>query len=989
MFVVSSNNAESVDADKMDADSAVMDKAPTLASLPTPISSAQSLPDSRSSSMVVDSPQTAAEPSVEPAPRIPTAAPLASLVAETNLDCMQVDEPEPASDIGQFIDGATATSDGIRVDSLVAEPNKASALAPAYASDMTSAMPSPISSGRVAKRRTARPRRPTLARKKSSADALDDLTLARHISDPNRMSIDHRESQDLATAIGADAESNSDALRRFKLENRQTEAAAADIGGAAVAPLPFSGLKRKSPEAESQASVMQTDTLFAKMAEDENSGSAPNPELAFESAEQTKFDIEHAPELAADSVAEVKAGAAVDADAIEDLEPDEVSDDEGAPRRQLMGTRTIRFKAPRDARVQIFELDEDDDQQMEQSQSNELTQSESNRMDTDVIPDPNEPLPVHFQALASPQTGQAHSSTTPRKKNLSRLAGASSADAPHSPSRVTTPHRVVYSPVNPKTVINPHRNGAHGLANGNDSVSDTPAKAPRFSLGQATDGGKDLGKDKDAYRARLSSIGGSRVTTGRMSTAGEIEPEFEETRVPFLPARRYVQKTHILAACGQTAPIDWVSGGLQACGVLLPELDPSTHTEEEMGEVESRSGLCKIGEATYSEVFSAQWRYVPRTRYDRFNSKKGMVKGERLMQVALKIIPFGNTGVKSGTGEPQTTLRDLYQEIGATLALSRLSERERAKLQEARLQLKVPLSPKERELGANFVKAFRVCICQGPLPAPLLRAWDRWKVEYPALCENVRPDYYPKNQLFAVFVLEMGGETLENAAVSTWKEARSILRQLALSMALAERNNRFEHRDLHWGNIMVTRSNSQLTFLYQLPPSETRQKSTLLSIPSYKVRCTIIDYTLSRLHVDNDANDAVGTKPANYDPTNNVFYVALKDEALFCGEGDIQYDVYRQMRECSKKKWDGFHPKTNVLWLAYVLHKIIKTKSPSICDDLMAFAESKLGAAVAGAPAEIKRAASQELIRRWISEFEQSESCTQALKCALLDLYKH
>ncbi|KAJ2381225.1 hypothetical protein GGI23_007633, partial [Coemansia sp. RSA 2559] len=184
------------------------------------------------------------------------------------------------------------------------------------------------------------------------------------------------------------------------------------------------------------------------------------------------------------------------------------------------------------------------------------------------------------------------------------------------------------------------------------------------------------------HRLSVESAGSRRNTTNEVS----IEPDIEETAVPFLPARRYVQKTHILAACGQTAPIDWAGGGLQACGVLLPNLEAPEHTEKQMGEIESKSGLCKIGEATYSEVFSAQWKYVPKTRYDKFNSKRGDVKGERIMQVALKVIPFGNSSVKSGTGEPQTTLRDLYQEIGATLALSRLSERERAKLQEARMQ---------------------------------------------------------------------------------------------------------------------------------------------------------------------------------------------------------------------------------------------------------------------------------------------------------------
>ncbi|KAJ2393311.1 hypothetical protein GGI05_002454 [Coemansia sp. RSA 2603] len=234
----------------------------------------------------------------------------------------------------------------------------------------------------------------------------------------------------------------------------------------------------------------------------------------------------------------------------------------------------------------------------------------------------------------------------------------------------------------------------------------------------------------------------------------------------------------------------------------------------------------------------------------------------------------------------------------------------------------------------------------------------------------------------------MGGETLENANISTWKEARSIIRQLALSMALAERHNRFEHRDLHWGNIMVARSNSNLTFLYQLPPASGRVKPTLISIPSYKVRCTIIDYTLSRLHIDNDESEDGGTKPAKYNPADNVFYVDLKDEALFQGEGDIQYDVYRQMRTCSKSKWSEFCPQTNVYWLVYALDKILTTKSPKIQEELRAFAESKLGSALTAAPADVRRAAGQELLCRWIVEFKQCQSSTQVLKCALLDLYK-
>ncbi|KAJ2824209.1 hypothetical protein IWW50_003439, partial [Coemansia erecta] len=674
--------------------------------------------------------------------------------------------------------------------------------------------------------------------------------------------------------------------------------------------------------------------------------------------------------------------------------------------RQHLAARAMRFKAPRNARAQTYDIDDVPESNFSDIPSTpprrgstvrrelvdianpEFAQQETQEYTSPLPPaQPCTPANANQNSLRTP----THSSRTGRVSNGKPRASLAATQIipkrnvvgippiiPHSPSRMATPHRVVYSPTRPMTQLkaqSPKRKTIGGI-----SMPLPPALAIKQS--------------EDRHRASLPAIRRSlskdRIVPASSRSSGEStnEPEIEETKVPFLPARRYVQKSHILAACGQTAPIDWVSGGLQACGVLLPNLDSATHGDEKINEIESEAGLCKIGEATYSEVFSAQWRYVPRTRYDKFNSKKGAVKGERLMQVALKIIPFGNSSVKSGTGESQTTLRDLYQEIGATLALSRLSERERGKLQEARLQVKMPLKPKERELGANFVKAFRVCICQGPLPAPLLRAWDRWKAEYPDLCENVRPDYYPANQLFAVFVLEMGGETLENAAVSTWKEARSIIRQLALSMALAERNNRFEHRDLHWGNIMVTRYHSNLTFLYQLPPTGSRLKSTLISIPSYKVRCTIIDYTLSRLHIDNDTKDVVVSKPASYDSANNVFYVALKDEALFQGEGDIQFDVYRQMRACAKDDWEGFHPHTNVLWLTYVLQKILTTKSPAIRDELLAFAESKLGPAFDKVSADVKLAASQEVLRRWMLEFGQCESSSQVLQCALLDLYK-
>jgi hypothetical protein len=64
------------------------------------------------------------------------------------------------------------------------------------------------------------------------------------------------------------------------------------------------------------------------------------------------------------------------------------------------------------------------------------------------------------------------------------------------------------------------------------------------------------------------------------------------------------------------------------------------------------------------------------------------------------------------------------------------------------------------------------------------------------------------------------------------------------------------------------------------------------------VKATIIDYTLSRA--------AIGKTLIAYD---------FADQSLFEGRGDIdmQFDIYRQMKQETNEDWSGFYPHTNVL----------------------------------------------------------------------------
>lgn len=48
--------------------------------------------------------------------------------------------------------------------------------------------------------------------------------------------------------------------------------------------------------------------------------------------------------------------------------------------------------------------------------------------------------------------------------------------------------------------------------------------------------------------------------------------------------------------------------------------------------------------------------------------------------------------------------------------------------------------------------------------------------------------------------------------------------------------------------------------------------------------------------------------------------------AVFEGSGDYQFDVYRLMRTAVDNDWRRFHPRTNVLWLHYLVDKLLTAK---------------------------------------------------------------
>ncbi|KAJ8025700.1 Serine/threonine-protein kinase haspin [Holothuria leucospilota] len=296
---------------------------------------------------------------------------------------------------------------------------------------------------------------------------------------------------------------------------------------------------------------------------------------------------------------------------------------------------------------------------------------------------------------------------------------------------------------------------------------------------------------------------------------------------------------------------------LRQCGQKSPVSFSDALTSAELKQ------CVKVGEGAYGEVFRT------------LNARKEAV--------ALKIIPV--EGDFSVNDEPQKTFEEILPEIVISRELSSMQTN---KVNQTR----------------NFIQVNRVVCVKGCYPDALLHQWDVYNERKGS--ENERPDMFDEDQLFILFEFADGGKDLEELEFSRIEEAVSILQQVTGSLASAERQYSFEHRDLHWGNILIRKTNrAKSTFMIE---------GELFEIPSHGVEASIIDFTLSRLQKDGCT----------------VFCDVSDDATLFIGKGDYQFDIYRKMKRENKNDWETFNPHSNVLWLHYILEKLLKNKTYAV-----------------------------------------------------------
>jgi hypothetical protein len=268
----------------------------------------------------------------------------------------------------------------------------------------------------------------------------------------------------------------------------------------------------------------------------------------------------------------------------------------------------------------------------------------------------------------------------------------------------------------------------------------------------------------------------------------------------------------------------------------------------------------KIGEASYSDVYLSG------------NS-------------AVKIIPI--------LGHSQSTLKQAYQELKSTKQLQGIK---------------------------GYVGLIDAKLVQGKYETNLVRVFDLYCLEKES--ENVHPQEYGKDQVYLCLVLDYCGVDLEHFLLegeylgtgqstedvenhdiggsknggtkqdndgvdgskngigeavgtkikpemlaSTKYQPENVLEaifiQVLTIISAAEEQIEFEHRDLHWGNIMIQQTT----------------ENHIGKVLAFGVKVTLIDFSLSR-YVSGD-----------------VFFCDLEDDGLFNGKGDLQFDIYRWMRD--------------------------------------------------------------------------------------------
>lgn len=351
-------------------------------------------------------------------------------------------------------------------------------------------------------------------------------------------------------------------------------------------------------------------------------------------------------------------------------------------------------------------------------------------------------------------------------------------------------------------------------------------------------------------------------TVVELSKLSIVDSDHEVTVVENLHEdRSTTARDYVLRRCNQTEAI------------LFDECYPDT----------ALKNCHKIGEGVYGEVFL--WR-----------ARDGRAR-------VMKIVPVA--GDIKVNGEHQKDFNEIISEIVIAMELSAL----RTPIAELERQFdegKTDIDTLDLHAIQNatdiFNEVLAVRCVYGSYTSRLLDLWELY--DECKGSENDNPAILPSDQQYIVLELANAGQDLESYQFNSAEQAHALFLQVAFGLAVGEEAFQFEHRDLHWGNVLIA-------------PTEQKFATFVLRGRAHRVArrgvaATVIDYSLSRLALPLPAPAAAA-----------LYNDLAHDDGLFDAVGDYQFEVYRLMRDKLNNDWKNFEPYTNILWLHYTVDKMI------------------------------------------------------------------
>lgn len=337
---------------------------------------------------------------------------------------------------------------------------------------------------------------------------------------------------------------------------------------------------------------------------------------------------------------------------------------------------------------------------------------------------------------------------------------------------------------------------------------------------------------------------------------------------------------------------------IQALKPLLSLIHREVQDFQEFGKSMGKKYVCrKIGEGAFADVFDLE-------------PKESQVAEEVYQRggLVIKVIPFdiGQTAL-----DDIVNLEAVAREVRVLMALDQLH---------------------------GFARCRGVHVVKGGYPDVFTESFQTFKRFNPneALNEDPRKNP-PLDQLY--IIIEM-----EDAGTPVWKVENpsaflvfDVFWKLVMILANAEQKIEFEHRDLHHGNICLKplQPDGPEDIGQEVIENMTEEPQVILGLSNVQV--TIIDYTLARAKISDDAgNEVVVFDRITFWEHNDTKGETAKDKE--------QFKTYRKVRDWAKAvdsraramatlegveyeevdKYSRFLPKSNVLWLGYLLGRLLE-----------------------------------------------------------------